>query len=109
MMGQSLLYLFLLCPHSSFLSMKWDFGRAGRLDDLFTLRSVSPGSRLHRCRPVPVKASTVDSRLCCRPRSAVIEMMYSAPGSRSVSVYELRSLGTVTSEAIPEDGVKVIR
>lgn len=47
MMGQSLLYLFLLCPHSSFLSMKWDFGRAGRLDDLFTLRSVSPGSRLH--------------------------------------------------------------
>ena len=56
-----------------------------------------------------MKASTVDSRLCCRPLSAVIEMMYSAPGSRSVNVYEVLSLGTVTSEAIPEDGVKVIR
>lgn len=74
-----------------------------------SLSAVDPRVRRHRAALVPVKASTVDSKLCCRPLSAVIEMMYSAPGSRSVSMYEALSLGTVTSEAIPEDGVKVIR
>lgn len=44
---------------------------------------------------VPVKASIVATLLCCLPRLAATVMVYSVPGSRSVSVVVVTSLGTV--------------
>lgn len=46
--------------------------------------------------PSPVNASMVAAVLCCLPRLAATVMVYSVPGSRSVRVVVVTSLGTVS-------------
>lgn len=45
---------------------------------------------------LPVKASMVAAVLCCLPLLAATVMLYSVPGSRSVRVVVVTSLGTVS-------------
>lgn len=65
--------------------------------------------KIRRRTTAPVKASIVATLLCCRPLLAATLMVYSVPGSRSVRVVVVTSLGTMSCRRKSRQVVQLVK